>query len=257
MALVGADVEALRALARTLSQAAERLEAMTSSLNGALSRVQWVGQDAERFRADWQQLSRAQVTAAATALRDAAQALQRNALEQEQASAATAGVSGVFAGSPSSLPPPMPPLPFTASPGLLDPFVDGRDFLNQTPIWPITWGTLLSGAGVDGLSLVDALGLAGDTRLDDGEKIIQAGNSATDLIGGLLKGSDTPVGYLAGVATQQWGDVFANAARDDFSPAGIKTVTDYIAQDPGGAFDAAKDAVVGYLPKLFSNLVPW
>ena len=49
----------------------------------------------------------------------------------------------------------------------------------------------------------------------------------------------------------------ALASRADFSPSGVKTVTDYIATDPAGAFDAARDAVVGYVPKLFANLMPW
>ena len=253
MALVGADVGALRALARTLSQAADRLDQTNSAVSGGLSNVRWSGPDADRFGAVWQQQSRKSLSSAATALREAAQALQRNALEQEQASAATGGALPGSTGSGSAMPSVAGPTPGGFS--LLDPFVDARDFLNQTPVWPITWGTIFGGAGVKGLDLIDALGLAGDTRLDDGEKIIQAANSATDLAGGLLK--STPAGYLGGVAVQQWGDVVAQAAGSDFSPAGLKTVTNYVAQDPGEAFKAAKGAVLGYVPKLFSNLVPW
>ena len=253
MALVGADVEALRTLARTLSQAADRLDATNSTVSGGLSNVRWSGPDAERFRAAWQQQSRKSLSSAATALREAAQALQRNALEQERASAATGGALPGSSGPGSAMPSVAGPTPDQFS--LLNPFVDARDFLNQTRVWPITWGTMLGGAGVQGLDLIDALGLAGDTHLDDGQKIIQAGNSATDLLGGVLKSS--PAGYLRGVAVQQWGDVFALAAGGDFSPVGLKTVTNYVAQNPGGAFEAAKGAVLGYVPKLFSNLVPW
>ena len=253
MALVGADVGALRALARTLSQAADRLDQTNSAVSGGLSNVRWSGPDADRFGAVWQQQSRKSLSSAATALREAAQALQRNAIEQEQASAATGGALSGSAGSGSAMPSIAGPTPGRFS--LLDPLVDARDFLNQTPVWPITWGTMLNGAGISGLDLIDALGLAGDTRLDDSQKIIQAGNSATDLLGGVLK--KTPAGYLGGVAVQQWGDVVAQAAGSDFSPAGLKTVTNYVAQDPGGAFEAAKGAVLGYVPKLFSNLVPW
>src|SRR5574340_1626852 len=91
MALVGADVEALRALARTLTDAAERLDGTGRAVTGALSQTRWAGNDAERFRADWHQLSRGQLSSAASALREAAQALQRNALEQEQARSAAGG----------------------------------------------------------------------------------------------------------------------------------------------------------------------
>ena len=104
MALVGADVGALRALARTLSQAADRLDQTNSAVSGGLSNVRWSGPDADRFGAVWQQQSRKSLSSAATALREAAQALQRNALEQEQASAATGGALPGSTGSGSAMP---------------------------------------------------------------------------------------------------------------------------------------------------------
>jgi hypothetical protein len=66
----------------------------------------------------------------------------------------------------------------------------------------------------------------------------------------------------------QWGDVATNFAEADFSsldfsPSTLQSDVNYIASDPGGAFDAAKDAlgtgkdaVIGYMPKMLSNWNP-
>jgi uncharacterized protein YukE len=260
MALVGADLDQMHALARSLEQAADRLDAASGTVTGMLSSVPWSGPDSERYRSQWHGESRPAMRAAADTLREAAHLVTRNAAEQQQASAAAGGGSGsgaggAFAGtSPSG---PFSPMPSGSASPPLNPLTGIRDFLNSNMAWPITWGTALGPADKLGvLPLLDALGLANDSRLSDQEKIISAGNSFTDLAGGLIKGKGGPVGYLGGVAIQQWGDVAANAARADFSAAGVQTVTDYIAKDPGGAFNAAKDAVVGYIPKLFSNLLP-
>lgn len=255
MGLVGADVDQLRALARTLTQAAERLDGVTTSVASQLTSTRWVGQDSERYRSQWQSESSGLIRSASAALRDAAAALERNAVDQEQTSGAAGGA--IIAGSGFTAPGGLSGLPdgsyVTPSNGL----VDIRDFLNTTPIWPVMWSTALGPLDkIGALPLLDALGLASDSSLSPDEKLIQAQNSATDLAGGLMKGKGG-VGYLAGVATQQWGDVAALASRADFSPSGVKTVTDYIATDPAGAFDAARDAVVGYVPKLFANLMPW
>lgn len=249
MGVVGADLGQMRALARTLQQAAERLEAASTAVTGSLSAVPWRGPDAERYRSEWHGQSRATMRSVAGALRDAATAVERNAGEQEHASAATGSAIAKSA---------LQVLPGGFEQQPLNPLVGIRDFLNSNAVWPITWGTLLGRYDdIGAIPLLDALGLAGDTRLTPEEKIGEAGNSLVDLAGGLLKGTDTPVGYLSGVALSQWRDVAEQAAQADFSAGGVKTVTDYIASDPGGAFDAAKDAVVGYVPKLFSNLVPW
>ncbi len=267
MGLVGADVDQLRALARTLTQAAERLDGVTTSVASQLTSTRWVGQDSERYRSQWQSESSGLIRSASAALRDAAAALERNAVDQEQTSGATGGaiVGGTGFGGLSGF---SDGSYVTPSNGL----VDIRDFLNTTPIWPVMWSTALGPLDkIGALPLLDALGLASDSRLSPEEKIIQAQNSATDLAGGLSKGlagepltvlagllkGKVPTSYVAGVAIQQWGDVVAQASRADFSAPGRKTVTDYIASDPGGAFEGARDAVIGYMPKLFANLMPW
>ena len=253
MGMVGADVDQLRALARTLDQAADRMESTASSATGLLDRAAWRGPDADRYRSGWRSSSLPQVRNAVAALREAAATAKRNADAQEAASSADGGAAsgGPVGGAGSTG-------GGAAGGGLLDPFVDARDFLGSNALWPITFGTALGKFDKLGaLSLVDALGLAGDDRLTDAQRISAAQNSATDLAGSLIKGRGGPVPYLAGAAVAQWGDVVALASQADFSPAGVKTVTDYIAKDPGDAFAAAGKAVFDYVPKIFSNLVPW
>lgn len=257
MGLVGADLDQMHALARALTQAAERLDTTTSTVSGSLSAVPWTGPDAERYRSQWHGESRPTMRSVVSALHEAANNVSRNATEQERASDATGSASSPSASVtlPQSFSNTLPD-GFDGQP--LNPLVGIRDFLNSNAAWPITWGTLLGPLDNHGvLPLLDALGLASDSSISDQGKIIEAGNSLTDLGGGLVKGKGGPIGYLGGVAIQQWGDVAAQVAQADFTSSGIQTVTNYIASDPSSAFDAAKEAVVAYVPKLFSNLLPW
>lgn len=265
MGVVGADVDQLRSLARSLTQAADRLDGMAGEVGSRLSATPWQGQDSQQFRSQWQGESSALVRNVVSALRAAASEVHRNAGEQEQASE-TSG-SGGTAGSSSQPLAPLDAIP----PGLrffldlsfpnlfsdpLAPFVDIRDFLGASTIWPINNGLILGETALGPvLPLLDALGIAGDTTLSPDDKIIEATHALTDLGGGILK--DTvpgPVGYLSGVAVAQWGDVAYEVSKADFSPTAVQTTANYIASDPGGAFDAARDAVLGYVPKLISNL---
>ena len=253
MVLVGGDVDQLRALARTLGQAADRLENMTSTVTSMLGATTWLGPDAERHRSQWHTDSMARARTVAAALREAASTVNRNADEQEQASSVHGGANPLSLTAPQGF--------VDILPGGLDmtnPAVNIRDFLRSNAVWPITWGTMLGPLDDWGaLPLVDALGLAGDSRLTDGQRIVEAQNSMTDLAGGLLKSRGGAVGYLSGVAVAQWGDVISQAAQADFSASTLQNTTDYIANNPAGAFEAARDAVIGYVPKLFSNVVPW
>ena len=256
MGMVGADVAQLRALARTLTQAADRLESTSSAVTGQLSGVGWAGPDAEQYRSQWRGEWQGLLRSAVTTLRDTASTVARNAAEQDQTSRADGVAVSPSPGLPPSLTRVLPyPIMDTAND---NPLVDIRDFLKSNALWPITWGALLGRYDdIAALPLLDALGLAADSRIDDGERMLEAANSATDVAGGLLKSQATPVGYLSGVALSQWGDVLTAAARADFRGAGINTTVDYVAKNPAGAFEAARDAVVGYVPKLFSNLLPW
>ncbi len=257
MGIVGADVDQLRMLSRTLGHAADLLEGMSGTVSSMLAGTTWAGPDAERNRSQWHGASVAQVRAVVTALREAANTLNRNADEQLTASAASGGASAARSWGPD-----------TGSGGfagnlggrsdMVNPAVDIRDFLNSNAVWPITWGTLLGPADKYGvLPLLDALGLASDSRLTDPQRIVEAQNSLTDLAGGLLKAGGGAVPYLSGVAVSQWGDVTAQLSQADFSAPTLQNTGDYVLSDPGRAFDAARNAVIDYLPKLFSNLVPW
>lgn len=261
MAVVGADLDQMHALARTLEQAADRLEAASGTVTGMLSSVRWSGPDSERYRQQWHSQSQPTMRTVAGALREAAHTVTRNATEQEQASSASGGGSSSDSGfggrSPASLAPGLAGLmPHGYETLPYNVLKDVNDFRNSNLVWPITWGTALGQLDKFGVgSLLDAIGLASDPTLSPEDKLIGAGNQFTDLVGGLVKGPN-PVSYLSGIAIQQWGDVAANAAKADFSASGVQTVTDYIAKDPVGSFNAAKDAVVQYIPKLFSNLLP-
>lgn len=83
---VGMDVAAVRSLASHLSAKADEIESIANMLSSQLDMVQWVGQDAQTFRGEWQGTHRAQLHTVATALRDAATRANANANQQEQAS---------------------------------------------------------------------------------------------------------------------------------------------------------------------------
>lgn len=261
MGMVGADVDQLRALARTLEQAADRLESTSTSTTGMLNNAPWKGPDADRYRSDWRGSSLPTIRNAAAALREAATALTRNADDQERTSSAGGAASGGgdgFSGSGGGGGGGGGWSGGSGGSGTGNPFVDARDFLRSDAVWPISWGTAADLAGVGDIpALIDAIGLAGDGRLTDEQRITQGVNSLTDAVGGAIKKGGTPISYGIGVAVAQWGDVFALAREADFSASGIKTVTDYIAKDPGGAAKAALDGVIGYVPKLASNLKFW
>lgn len=101
MAVTGSDITALRALATQFESCAERLNTLqrllTYQLNGPMS---WRGPDAERFRQEWNGREVPRISATASALSTAADALRRNADEQEQASGGSGGLAGI--GSPSA-----------------------------------------------------------------------------------------------------------------------------------------------------------
>jgi len=259
MALVGADVEQLRTLARTLSQAADELERMSTEVSNRLTSTQWHGPDADHYQSQWQGQSIAQIRNVVSALRSASDSATRNADAQEQASSAAGGGSGVGA-SGGSVPASTPAQSVIANlfgRSTSQPFTDISDFLKSSTIWPIQNGTVLGATPLGAaLPVIDALGIAQDGSLTDAQKAVAYGQLGADGIGDALKDSGGPVGYLAGAAVDQWADVAQLASQTDFSPSAVQTVGNYVATDPTGAFDAAKDAVLNYVPSLVSNLLP-
>ena len=113
----GADVEALRVLAKDLNQwAGEFIDAM-SRLNGSIERLHWFGPDADRFRGDVRKHQSGAHAALVRALNDAEGILARNASQQESASAAESF------GSPTPSLGPIPPVEpgLSGSPRVLRP----------------------------------------------------------------------------------------------------------------------------------------
>ena len=103
MALVGADTDQLRATAALFTQAADRLQESVRVLNGQVVNAGfWHGPDAQRFRSEWTGHSVSAINAAAQGLRSGAEALRRNADEQDNASRPDGGSGSSAAASRDS-----------------------------------------------------------------------------------------------------------------------------------------------------------
>jgi uncharacterized protein YukE len=87
MALTGMDVQAVRQLASLMTQKASEIEGILGSLSSSLTSAPWVGNDRERFIGEWQGTHVPQLKAVCQMLHDASTAANKNAAEQETASA--------------------------------------------------------------------------------------------------------------------------------------------------------------------------
>jgi len=88
MALYGADIEQVQQLSNQLNAKASEIQNVISQLSSAISSVNWMGPDADRFRSDWQGQHVAQLKQVVSALQTASQNARRNAQEQQTASGA-------------------------------------------------------------------------------------------------------------------------------------------------------------------------
>ena len=90
MAIVGADVEQLHALARQFREKADQLESnVARSLSQNVASSPWKGTDAETFRQNWQTDLSPKIQQVVASLRDAADSVDRNADEQDRTSSVT------------------------------------------------------------------------------------------------------------------------------------------------------------------------
>ena len=87
MAQLGADVEQLDQLSRRFRESAEQLRALTRTLGSQVHSAWWQGQDADRFRGDWDGTYSGQLEQVAARLEETAQAVTQQAAQQRQASA--------------------------------------------------------------------------------------------------------------------------------------------------------------------------
>ncbi len=105
MAIVGADVEQLHALARQFREKADQLESnVARSLSQNVASSPWKGTDAETFRQNWQTDLSPKIQQVVASLRDAADSVDRNADEQDRTSSVTSGTSGTPSNSTSTSP---------------------------------------------------------------------------------------------------------------------------------------------------------
>lgn len=105
MGMYGADVDQLRALARSFDTAATRLDQDRMTVGNAIRIQAWVGPVAVRFRAEWDSTHSAKVAGAAARLHAAARTLRQNADDQER----TSMVNGANPGGGLPLGFPAPP----------------------------------------------------------------------------------------------------------------------------------------------------
>ena len=82
----GADAEALRTMGAVCARRAELLDELEGRLSAVIDTVEWVGEDAERFRADWSGSVRPGLQDRGLELRQQARRLAQHAEEQEAAS---------------------------------------------------------------------------------------------------------------------------------------------------------------------------
>ncbi|MDP9693966.1 UNVERIFIED_ORG: uncharacterized protein YukE [Arthrobacter globiformis] len=86
MALLGADIEALRNLGAKLNAGSTEIQNQKNQLNNQLSGVDWRGPDADQFRNQWQSDHFPALERVARALEEAGKQANRNAQQQEETS---------------------------------------------------------------------------------------------------------------------------------------------------------------------------
>jgi len=91
--MVGADVEELRELARYFQQKAGQLQSIESNLAWRIHSAPWHGSDVSRFKQLWDRTYRSVLQNAAHDIRASAAALNRQADQQQEASAGAGGSS--------------------------------------------------------------------------------------------------------------------------------------------------------------------
>lgn len=230
--IYGADVAELRTLASFLDQNAERLQVLSRDLGRRVeSSCSWSGPDADRFRSDWPGSVASPLRSASERLRDSAQALRRNADEQENASGAEAAGARAASGAATAVG--STPLP------------DPRDLtLNGVNLWDLAklgagnvrpLEDFTAGVGI-GESIGDFMNAA---HSGDAYGMFDHG---TDVVSQTLK-LGPPGLSLFGSAMEIWKFVGESAAQSDVSPEGLALVGDFIRQDPAGAAQGALDGL--------------
>lgn len=193
----GGDTEQMRGQSTACDGGAQRLLELISTLASTVNGVEWVGADAETFRARWQSEAETRAQDAGETLRRLARELEDHAEEQDEASAGDGSGLGGVLGGPF---PPVMPLPFPI-PGL--PIRPGMPGLPAGPGFPILpgmpggptigqWFSGNGGSGPQGFYGGDDYGSRG-TRYGD-EQLGDAFNWQQDLLPG--REIENEAGYL-------------------------------------------------------------
>lgn len=246
----GADVEQLQQLARDLDVRAEELNQITSRLTTKVASVAWKGPDAQRFTTDWNERLSVELRKVSTALVEISGHVRVNARDQESTSRGASGVSdgggslGSIPGEPADPAPPWPSMSWGA-PELFR----GMSRLIERPVGTLPWNfgdfgqyVPFVGTALDVTAVAD--------KLSHGQVPV---HEMVSTAAGALRESPVPAVYLVGVAMGVWNQVAEKAIATDWSPEQFKITGSFIGDHPAEALDAAAQAVVSYLPDLFSN----
>lgn len=91
MALVGADIAALRRFASLLRERARLIETTVTQLSTVVEDLPWHGADRERFVREWQTIHRPGLLRLVLDMRDGSTEVSRSATAQENASRVEGG----------------------------------------------------------------------------------------------------------------------------------------------------------------------
>ena len=168
MGELGADPEGLRDLVAAMRAESKRIEASIKRVTGSVRGASWRGRDAQRFGNTWSRHVLV-IRSATDRLDDAAEHLERNAVEQLRASGPgtgadpTVGTSTPPTASPTTAPPPSSSMESTGRDPGPPPF--GDPLPSHSESWEIG-GALAAGLGVSGTARFTVM------ELDDGRSIV-------------------------------------------------------------------------------------
>lgn len=251
MAMYGADVAQLRALASHFEHAAEQLETQRTRLGAAVQASPWTGPSAKRFRGEWHSEHGVRLASAAGILREGGATLRRNAEQQEQASAAVGGslsapsaVVGAGA-SPMSIAE-LGNRAFDGAEGLLHAVRDEKLF-GVASAWDAVMA-LKKGVKLIGVDLPFAEKADHAMELFSLADRVRHGNmnvfDTADTVSNVLNMVPGKVAALGSLAIDSTSYAAQQAMKADFSGAEVSLTGSYIVDHPLDALAGAGDGIV-------------
>ena len=210
----GADPDALDALAARLDKGATTIEGVYTPVRQSLHGSGWVGQDADRFANDWNGPSKTRLAQCATALRDAATTLRKNAQAQRVTSNDYDGSLGVWNEHRLYLPiirltdPNQPPI-WTSDGGIADKLASGGATFRPGSLAGGVAAIALGGGLAAGASGAWSKGWDGSTKVDGSLGPVKASAHAEGEAGVSASGSASATLGRDGASASAGGEVFA------------------------------------------------